>query len=90
MWSGDTVVIKCLHRFDRLQSILYSWWGSRAVACLFAIAVLSPGDLVMVNILLLYFENIRSTKPDFNVYLKFMCGLAALFSELLMLCDSIY
>ena len=48
-----------------------------------------PGDLVMVNMFLLYFENICSTKPDFNVYMKCMCQVAALFSELLMLCNSI-
>ena len=29
--------------------------GSPAVASLFSIAVTSPGDLVMINILLLYF-----------------------------------
>ena len=36
----------------------------------------------MVNILL--------TKPDLNEIMKFMCQLAALFNELLMLCNSIY
>ena len=56
MKSGDTVVIKCLRRFEKnLQSIVYSRCGSRAVACLFLIAVFSPGDLVMVNMPPLYF-----------------------------------
>ena len=47
--SGNSVIKKCLSRFDNWQSILYSWWGSQAVAVagLFWIAV-SPGSLVMV------------------------------------------
>ena len=60
MQSKSNVVIKCLHRFDILQFLLYSRvgvgvGGSPAVASLFSIAVTSPGDLVMINILLLYF-----------------------------------
>ena len=38
------------------------------------------GSLVMVNMLYVTFK-IFSTKPNFNVHLKFICGLAALFSE---------
>ena len=59
MQSKSNVVIKCLHRFDILQFLLYSRvggvGGSPALASLFSIAVTSPGDLVMINILLLYF-----------------------------------
>ena len=33
--------------------------------------------------------NILLTKPDLNEIMKFMCQLAALFNELLMLCNSI-
>ena len=37
----------------------------------------------------IYTFTLHSTKPDLHEIMKFMCQLAALFSEWLMLCDSI-
>ena len=89
MQSGNTVIIKCFHRFDRLQSILYSWWGSRAVVFYRRSVSRRSFHGKYISTLLLKY-GIRSTKPDFNVDMKFKCRLAVLYSELLMLCDSIY
>ena len=49
------------------------------VACLFWIGVFSPGKYASTLLL-----KCCSTKPDFNVYMKFMCRSAALFSDILI------